>query len=147
MIPYHQTVPDLKHYLVFGYPGVNTKIKDKTLLSLSEFYLLKASKEKVYSHYALENNKHIVLDHTGVGTEVSSGKSENMNTEPYGISGCGLWLIGRTDSEKLEYDYRLIGIMTELRKSKYLILIANRIELLIDILNQNGFSISIGKNP
>jgi hypothetical protein len=58
-------------------------------------------------------------------TNIKTGEKENTGTHFYGINGCGLWLmIIDADAEKVHsVDYRLPGIMTEFRNTKYLTLI------------------------
>ena len=58
-------------------------------------------------------------------TNIKTGEKENTGTHFYGINGCGLWLmIIDADAEKVHsVDYRLPGIMTEFRNTKYLTVI------------------------
>jgi hypothetical protein len=51
------------------------------------------------------------------------------------MSGCGLWYISAYGTETEFYlDYDLIGIMTEFKKSKYLVLIGCKIDLILNDL-------------
>ncbi len=65
-----------------------------------------------------------------------------INTDVYGISGCGVWLcLLYQDGDSIRTDFRLIGIMTEFRKGKYHCLIGDRIELILNQLQTEGLII------
>ncbi|MBF1998936.1 hypothetical protein H0I59_11190, partial [Flavobacterium psychrophilum] len=58
----------------------------------------------------------------------------------YGLSGGGLWYIiidFDKDKNEIVSEAFLIGIMTEFRRGKYDCLIANRIEIILKMIQNN----------
>lgn len=101
------------------------------------------SKKNVYEHYKFNINRDFILDFAGKGMDLKTNRKSGQINDPYGMSGCGLWLLTeKPEAENLEFQYHLIGIMTEFRKGKYHVLIGNRIEIVISALMQlEGFNI------
>lgn len=121
------------HYGTFAYPEKNF-IKDKDgVLSLAAFSLHNTSKLKVYKYYGFDFEKHIVLNNTGKAVNLDANQRQSNNITPHGSSGGGIWelSISGTEDEFLT-EYCLIGVLTEYRIAKYLVLAGCRIELIID---------------
>lgn len=128
---------DSTFYLAYGYPAVNIKVdaENRMVRVGSEFYLLKPSKEKVYKRYGLDEQAHFILDFAGKGTSLFTDEKIKVNSEPYGISGGGLWALKQTQNIENPLDYALIGLLIEYRKGQYHILIANRIDIVVQGIN------------
>lgn len=134
----HQPVR-VNQYLVVGYPETNIRSdkKKRKIYSGSSIFLLTPSKVKVYEHYKFDVNKDYILDFAGKGINLETDEKSGKIEDPYGISGCGLWLLTeKQGTDTFELDYFLIGIMTELKKGKHHCLIGNRIDLIIEALVQ-----------
>lgn len=128
----HQVEENIQ-YLVLGFPGKSIRKEDDNAITEAVFHFLKGAKNNVYEKYSLMKEHHYVLNFAGKGRSLITKEKMNVDPEPYGLSGCGLWLItGRLIEDQVKCDYCLIGIMTELRKGKYHALIGNRIEILMD---------------
>jgi len=124
-------------YCVFGYPQDSTKEIDGKLESQAEGYFVEPSKERVYQHYKYDPTACFVLDFKGKGKDVRTGIDRKVTTQPHGLSGCGLWLtLPSYNGKDWTVDYRLIGIMTEFKNGKYFCLVGNRIELLINAIQE-----------
>ncbi|WP_210519432.1 serine protease family protein [Hymenobacter terricola] len=122
-------------YCVFGYPEDSTKEIDGELQSQAEGFFVEPAKEKVYEYYKFDPKTCFILDFKGKGVDVRTGEDKKIKIQPYGLSGCGLWLLLPThQNEKWTVDYKLIGIMTEFKKGKYYCLIGNKISLVLDAL-------------
>ena len=124
-------------YLVVGYTEVNIRAvkEEKTIYAGSSIFLLTMSKEEVYDYYKFDKHKDYILDFAGKGIDIQTDEKSGKIVDPYGMSGCGLWLLTeKPDKETLNLQYNLIGIMTEFRKGKYHCLIGNRIEIIITAL-------------
>lgn len=137
ILHYKKTVED-GAYCVYGYPVARHKRIDGVLRPTAVAYFVRPHPDKVYEHYNLDFLSHYVLEYQGKAINLSTGESEKMRTEHYGLSGGGLWYaeIG-FDGKKLKSETFLIGIMTEFRKGKYECLIANRIEILLAAIKRD----------
>lgn len=126
-------------YLVVGYPEVNIRADaaERKVYAGSSIFLLTMSLDKVYEYYKLDEDKHFVLDFAGKGLDLETDEKSGKIADPYGMSGCGLWLLTeKPNLDYLELQYNLIGIMTSFKKGKYHCLIGNRIEIVISALVQ-----------
>ena len=124
-------------YCVLGFPEKNITKEDEPFDTGSSFYLTSASKDNRYQRYKYNKKDYIIVDMQGKGTDIKTNKKTKIDTHFYGISGCGLWLLlfyTNPNNGKTEIDYRLVGIMTEFKNSKYFCLVANKIYLLIEAL-------------
>ncbi|MEE1964316.1 hypothetical protein V1387_16615 [Allomuricauda taeanensis] len=125
------------NYCVLGFPETNVTKENEPLDTGASFYLTSASKDNRYEKYMYDKKDYIIVNIEGKGTDIKTGDKTKVNTHFYGISGCGLWLLlfyKNPATGKDEIDYRLVGIMTEFKNSKYFCLIANKIYLLIEAL-------------
>lgn len=131
----HDKLYDTSQYAVVGFPTVNVK-RDKGFLETGiSIYLASPSKEKVYEHYGFDPKYFYIFEVKGKGKDLVSGNKVKINSEFHGISGCGLWLmLIYEEGGEYKIDYRLIGIMTEVRKAKYYCLIGNKIQIIVDAL-------------
>jgi hypothetical protein len=126
------------YYLSAGYPEVNIKAEPenniiRTGLSFTAHPL---AKDHVYDFYKLDKRLNIALEYSGVGTDMLTGLKKKNNLTPHGISGGGLWHIAIQENEKKEIllDYRLAGVMTKYIKSKYFVLVANNVDIILAAL-------------
>jgi hypothetical protein len=131
----HSLRLDGMNYCVIGFPEKNIKFESGSMETGANFYLTSATNENPYDYYKLSKDDYFIVDMKGKGTDIKTGEKETINTEFYGISGCGLWYIMYNldpNTNKYWADYKLIGIMTQFRKGKYFCLIANKIHLIIE---------------
>lgn len=130
---------DEKHYLTMGFPAVNIKQEGNAVITGSAFYLHHHAKQKVYEHYKVDFNTHFIIEFSGKGTNLFNEEKVKVNSEPHGMSGCGLWVLEVNPSNpEVPISYFLIGIMTEYKKSKYHVLVGNRIDLIAQGIKDNG---------
>ena len=125
------------NYCVLGYPEKNITKEKETFNTGASYFLTSASKDNRYQNYKYDKKDYIIVDMAGKGIDIETNEETKVDTRFYGISGCGLWLLlfyKNPITGKDEVDYRLVGIMTEFKKSKYFCLIANKIILLIEAL-------------
>lgn len=125
------------NYCVLGFPEKNITKENKPFDTGASFFLTSASKDNRYKGYGYSKKDYIIVDMEGKGTDIKTNKKTKIDTHFYGISGCGLWLLlfdKNPVTGKDEIDYRLVGIMTEFKKSKYFCQVANKIQLLIEAL-------------
>lgn len=122
-------------YCIVGFPEVNIKVENGKTKTGASIYITHACKEKVYNFYNLSESHYIVLEMKGKGTDMFTDAPKKVSDKFHGISGCGLWLIivNKIENEFI-LDFRLIGIMTEYHKDKYYCLIANKIEIFLEAL-------------
>lgn len=133
----HHNLFHAMNYCVLGYPEKNITKDNEPFDTGASFYLTSASKDNRYEKYKYDKKDYIIVDMQGKGTDIKTNEKSKIDTHFYGISGCGLWLLlfyKNPNTGKQEIDYRLVGIMTEFKNSKYFCLIANKIKLLIEAL-------------
>jgi hypothetical protein len=133
----HSHIPkETTNYMVSGYPEKNVWQYEGDMYTGSSHFLLNMANEKVYKYYNLDLSKNYALSFSGKGMDILA-KEKTKIGDPYGISGCGLWYLqARPVLGKIILEYLLIGIMTEFKKSKYHILIGNRVELMFQDLEE-----------
>lgn len=118
------------NYVAFGYPENNRKAVNEEINYSALYYLLPLSKDRVYKYYGFDEKDFMIFDFKGKAIN-EDGDKIKIN-EPTGISGCGLWVIGKTEDEKnVNLFYFLVGLMTEYRKGKYYVLIANKMNAML----------------
>ena len=133
----HNMMLDGMNYCVIGFPERNIKFEDGFMETGASFYLTHATNGNPYEYYKLSKEDFFIVDMKGKGTDMESGQTGPINTEFWGISGCGLWFLKYNldpNTNKHSVDYSLIGIMTQFKKGKYFCLIANKIHLVIEAL-------------
>nr|WP_314494603.1 hypothetical protein [uncultured Chryseobacterium sp.] len=133
----HHNLFHAMNYCVLGFPEKNITKENEPFDTGASFYLTSASMDNRYEKYNYDKKDYIIVDMEGKGTDIKTGVKTKVDTHFYGISGCGLWLLlfyTNPKTGKDEVDYRLVGIMTEFKKSKYFCLIANKINILIEAL-------------
>ena len=134
----HRNLLDAAQYCVIGFPEVNQRKDEKGILHTgTSAYFMAPSKPKVYDYYKLKPENHISLEFKGQGKDVVTGDIKKLSGNHYGLSGCGLWLIILNQNGKgYDYDFRLIGIMTDFRRGKYDCLFGNHIEQMLMALRE-----------
>jgi hypothetical protein len=130
---HHPVTLDASNYCVFGYPTESVEKIEGKEVSKAMGYVVRPAKEKVFNYYKLDSLGHYVMEFKGAGISIETGQKSKVISEPYGLSGCGLWyiLVSKNAEGNFEIDYRLIGIMTEFRKGKYHCLIGNKINIIL----------------
>lgn len=129
----HKKLVDGTNYCIMGYPEKNMANIDGKIEPVAQAYYVSPSSQKVYEHYKFDQDIFYMFEMKGKGENIKTGKITKTGTHFYGISGCGVWqMILDVDGETPSIDYRLVGIMTEFRKGKYLTLIGIRIKLILD---------------
>lgn len=144
-LPFERCLFDAKEledasYCVFGYPTINKRKELNEVKTFGSAYFLKPAQDKVFSYYSFDFLIHYVLEFIGKAVNIKTGQLEKIKTEHYGLSGCGLWYITielDEENEKLTSQAFLIGVMTEFRRGKYDCLLANRIELILAMIQKN----------
>ena len=144
-LPYERFLFDEKifhepAYCAFGYPVINKRKEPSGIKTFGSAYYMIPSQDKVFEYYSLNPLTHYVLEFQGKAINIKTEQLEKIKTEHYGLSGGGLWyIIMDYDEEKEEIvsEAYLIGIMTEFRRGKYDCLIANRIEIVLTMLQNN----------
>jgi len=135
----HNQVLDATHYCVLGFPENNIRIKNGVQQTGAEAFFTAPTNEKPYEYYKYDKELCHILEMKGKGIDVGTSQETKANMHFHGISGCGLWFIlYHQDLNTQEYycQYKLIGIMTEYKKSKYFCLIGYKIHLLLDAISK-----------
>lgn len=135
----HKNVPTIQ-YLFVGYPLKNIKIDGKKITTGTTAYLTSIAEQQIYDNMGLDSKDNFILNFDKVGIDSETQKSIPVS-DPFGVSGCGLWFIRPYDiNGHIEYTYSLIGIIKG--GTKYH-LIATNIRILLDGLkNLNGIKSS-----
>lgn len=132
-------VKEAASYIVFGFPTRNIKLEANTVITGASFFIMKPSKDKVYSFHKINPHKSILLDYSGKGLDMFTGESSGKRYDPYGISGCGLWYLDIAYDENSVYvDFFLVGLLLGGMKNKYQVLWANRIDILLAAMANFG---------
>ena len=130
----HQPVEAIQ-YIVFGYPAINIKedTDNNKIQTGSQAFLTSIVDNEVYQNMGLEKTNHFVMHFDKKGTAEDTNETVNVS-DPFGISGCGLWFITATDvNGKLEYSYELIGVV---KGGNTYQIVATNIRILIDGLSK-----------
>ena len=124
--------------VAMGFPELKTKVDryDLSITSIGSIWLLKGAPGKMYNYYKKDKTIVYGLNYHGVQTGILSDQ-KSKKIDPEGISGGGVWKVWVQPfmGEEL-VRYHLIGILTDYKKSKYHVLWANQIELLMDFINR-----------
>lgn len=135
---HHNKSLDEGNYCAYGFPVTNFKIKSEIANSVGSAHFMKPARDRVYEFYKLNLVSHYVLEFHGKPVNIKTNKAEKIKTEHYGLSGGGLWYTSMSYKHKrIVSDAKLIGIMIEFRKGKYQCLIANRIEIILSLIEAN----------
>jgi len=135
---HHNKVFDEGNYCAYGFPVVNFKMKSEVANSVGSAYYMRPNTDKVFDHYGLSPLSHYILEFHGKPVNIKTGQIEKIKTEHYGLSGGGLWYTDiKFVHNRMISKAKLIGIMTEFRKGKYECLIANRIEVVLGLIEMN----------
>lgn len=133
----HNNLLDASNYCVIGFPEKNVSHVKGYLDTGASVYFTIPANENRYEYYNYSKKDWFILDLKGKGTDIKTGLKSKIGGDFYGLSGCGLWYITLAYNEltsDYDYDYRLIGIMTEFKKGKYYCLIGNKIHFIIEAL-------------
>jgi len=116
--------------VICGFPSVTTDTSTPIIKSIGNYILTNTSSKKPYEYYRFNPRQFIIVDYAGAGYDLKTDEKKKTN-EPYGMSGGGLWKIWKEEDET-DYKYCLAGILTETRNGKYHVIIAHKINLLLD---------------
>lgn len=116
--------------VVCGFPSKATDTTTPEIKSVGNYCLTNTTNKKPYEHYHFIPENFIIVDYAGKGYDLMTD-SKKVTYEPYGMSGGGLWKIWQNNLEE-DYQFCLVGILTETRKGKYHVIIANKINLILD---------------
>lgn len=114
----------------FGFPEKSSKVVGNQLVPSASYFIHSLVPDKVSNYYKLQPDIHYALIHAGAGINIRTNGKESINSEPTGMSGCGLWYLRPSlyaKTGELTMTYYLIGIMTAYRKGKYHVLISDKI--------------------
>ena len=134
----HYNYFDAAQYCVFGFPEESKMKVGEKIVSVAQGYLLNMSKKKVLDYYKLDPLGYFSLEYKGKGVDIRDGSKKKTIKEPYGLRGCGLWLLIPSKdptNETYKIEGKLIGIMTEFKKGKYHCLVGNKINIVIKALS------------
>ena len=137
---FHEKIFHESSYCAFGYPVINKRKESSDIKTFGSAYYMLPSQDKVFQYYSLNPFTHYVLEFLGKAINIKTEKLEKIKTEHYGLSGGGLWYIiidFNKDKNEIVSESFLIGIMTEFRRGKYDCLIANRIEIILKMIQDN----------
>jgi len=116
--------------VICGLPSEATDTTTPQIISVGNYYLTNTSNQKPYNYYNFNPDNFIIVDYAGKGFDLKTDNKKSTH-EPYGMSGGGLWKIWQNNPGE-DYQYCLAGILTEKRKGKYHVIIANKINLPLD---------------
>lgn len=135
---HHNKIFDEANYCAYGFPVSNFKMKSEIAKSVGSAYFMRPVTDNVFEFYKLSPFSHYILKFHGKATNIKTGQIEKIKAEHYGLSGGGLWYtkINFVHNRMISKAH-LIGIMTEFRKGKYECLIANRIEIILALIEEN----------
>ena len=135
---HHNKIFDEANYCAYGFPVVNFKMKSEIAKSVGSAYFMRPATDKVFDFYRLDPLSHYVLEFQGKPVNIKTGQTEKIKTEHYGLSGGGLWYTKiNFIHNRIVSKAQLIGIMTEFRKGKHECLIANKIEIIMALIEKN----------
>lgn len=116
--------------IMSGFPENYLLKTDNKIIQGGLFFVCTTSNRKAYQYYKINANSNIIVSLHGKLTDIET-KIKTKKTELYGMSGGGLWKVWENGNELL---YGLVGILTEYRKGKYEIVIANKIEIILNLI-------------
>jgi hypothetical protein len=135
---HHNKIFDEGNYCAYGFPVINFKIKSEIAKSVGSAYFMRPTTDKVFEFYKLSPLSHYILEFHGKPINIKTNQVEKIKTEHYGLSGGGLWYTKMNFvHNRIISKAQLIGIMIEFRKGKYECLIANRVEIILALIEQN----------
>lgn len=131
------TQMQVMNFGVLGYSEIDFLDKENPLSTFPTFYLTDLAKDNIYEHYRFDKNHFIITNFKGKGRYLNNGMSDTIIKMPshfHGISGGGLWYFKIEPSG--EVSYKLIGLMTEYRKSKFYCLISIKIGFILGLIHE-----------
>lgn len=100
-------------YLTFGYPAAKTDLRFKYTVQPFAMETSVITKDKTYTKYKISKSDNIVAKYHRKGIFTNSNPLKQFGVKPYGISGCGLWLVKNLNPENnLPIPTTLVGIFT-----------------------------------
>lgn len=133
---FNDTKLEIYNYCIYGF---DEKRKDEqTLDATATANFVKPLPEKVFNYYQLKPEFHYIVESRGEGLDLQTGKFKKENITPHGMSGSGLWYVHYVQHGNTYIpSASLIGILTEYRTGRYQCLIANRTQLIRDLIRNN----------
>lgn len=136
---HHPKMETIHPYVVCGYPEGLTDIGDEVRTGLY-YYLTRPLKTKVFKYYKKDPNSWYIVNLVGTKGDMFTDQKIILKDNLHGLSGCGLWkikIIQQGNKDEYIYDYRLIGIMTDYRRGKFLCLMGIKIKHFLDAMIKN----------
>ncbi len=133
ILPNHVAL-ETPQYTAVGFPKP-TSVQEQEITQTNGSYLISPmAPDTYYDNHIYTKEDNFIMSYTQP-QEIMTG-IQDKSKELYDMSGSGLWFISITENhEIIEYDYHLIGIITELYINKrHQFLIATKINLLTDQL-------------
>jgi len=133
ILPYHQS-QETQQYATVGFPKPTSGQEQEITQTNGSFILSPMAPNNYYDNHLYTKEDTFIISYSPP-QEIMTG-IKTKSKELYDLSGSGLWYISITKNhEIIEYDYHLIGIITELYIHKrHQFLIATKINLLTDQL-------------
>lgn len=132
-IDYEHDIDKEPKYLIVGFPWRKSKVNKKTKkIKVSPLiFLTNEAKEKFYNQLKFEKHSNLLLNYRQMKVKNFDTRYVQSNTNPQGISGCGVWHIPKFFIP----DFKLVGQVIEQNNDKT-ILITTRIHLVTEVLRQ-----------
>jgi hypothetical protein len=133
ILPNHDPL-ETPQYAVVGFPKPTSGQEQENTQTNGSYIISPMAPDTYYDNHIYTKEDNFIMSYKQP-QEIMTG-IQDKSKELYDMSGCGLWFISSTENhEIIEYDYHLIGIITELYLHKrYQFLIATKINLLTDQL-------------
>jgi hypothetical protein len=133
ILPNHDSL-DTPQYAVVGFPKPTSGQEQENTQTNGSYIISPMAPDNYYDNHIYTKEDNFIMSYASAQEIMTGVKSKSK--ELFDVSGSGLWYISITkNDETVEYDYHLIGIITELYLHKrHQFLIATKINLLIDQL-------------
>jgi len=120
----HSPIPNIPYYIVLGYPGRNTKMKNKYRKENERRVFVFNSRTKDLQNcekHGFSSESNIFIDYPKK-IEKEGNNQLLKPPNPRGISGCGLWRISDSvNIQSKKWHFELVGIMIEVHEERILV--------------------------
>jgi hypothetical protein len=133
IIPNHVAL-ETPQYTAVGFPKPTSGQEQENIQANGSYIIISMAPDNYYDNHIYTKEDNFIMSYTQP-QEIMTG-IKTKSKELFDMTGSGLWLISISNNqEPIEYDYHLIGIITELYIHKrHQFLIATKINLLTDQL-------------
>jgi len=134
--PNHQA-QETPQYATVGFPKPTSGQEQENIQAVGSYIIISMAPDNYYDNHIYTKEDNFIMSYTQP-QEIMTG-IKTKSKELFDMTGSGLWLISISNNqEPIEYDYHLIGIITELYIHKrHQFLIATKINLLTDQLKSD----------